>query len=97
MHLSLEQRRSIQLLHLMYLHKSNVDNLRVPNRNTRAAQRDQFYAERYNNFKYKNSPFYKGSEVWNLLPRENVESESIFQFKQYLLKRTYTVYCDTTI
>ena len=66
--LSLEQRRTLQLLHLMFIHKSNVVNLRVLARNTRAAQRSQFYVERYNNIKYKNSPFYKGSELWNLLP-----------------------------
>ena len=44
--LSLEQRRTLQLLHLMFIHKENVDNLRIPERNTRAAQRDQLYVER---------------------------------------------------
>ena len=94
--LSLEQRRTIQLLHLMYLHKSNVNNLRILNRNTRAAQRDHFYVERYNNNKYKHSPFFKGAELWELLPMDIMECESIFRFKQKL-KTTYTVYCDTTI
>ena len=94
--LSLEQRRSLQLLHLMYLHKQNVDNLRVYNRNTRAARRDHFHIERYHNVKYKNSPFYKGAELWDLLPVDIVLSDSIFQFKKEL-KRKYTIYCDTTI
>ena len=49
--LSLEQRRSLQLLQLMYLHKNNVENLRVPQRVTRAAEREQFYVECYNNVK----------------------------------------------
>ena len=80
--LSLEQRRTFQLLHLMFIHKENVDNLRIPERNTRAAQRDQFYVERYNNIKFKNSPFYKGSELWKLLPNDIVLIDSIFQFKQ---------------
>ena len=93
--LSLEQQRSLQLLSLMYLHKNNVDNLRVFNRNTRAAQRDQFDVERYNNIKYRNSPFYKGVELWNLLPMDILTSDSIFQFK-HNLKRKYTTYCDTT-
>ena len=94
--LSLEQQRSLQLLSLMYLHKNNVDNLRVFNRNTRAAQRDQFDVERYNNIKYRNSPFYKGVELWNLIPMDILTSDSIFQFK-HNLKRKYTTYCDTTV
>ena len=79
----------------MFIHKDNVDNLRIAERNTRAAQRDQFHVERYNNIKYKNSPFYKGSELWKLLPIDIVSSGSIFEFKQ-ALKRRYTTYCDTT-
>ena len=94
--LSLEQRRSLQLLQLMYLHRNNMENLRVMNRNTRAAQRDHFNLERYNNIKYKNSPYYKGSELWDLLPLDIIQSDSVFQFKKNL-KRKFTIYCDTTI
>ena len=93
--LSLEQRRTFQLLHLMFIHKENVDNLRIPERNTCAAQRDQFYVERYNTIQFKNSPFFKGSELWKLLPNDIVLIDSIFQFKQ-ALKRRYTTFCDTT-
>ena len=92
--LSLEQRRTFQLLSLMYNHKSCRLNLIVPPRNTRAANRDQFYVERYNNTKYKNSPFYKGAELWKLLPLDIATSDSLFQFKQYL-KRQYTIYNNT--
>ena len=80
----------------MYLHKNNVDNMRILNRNTRTARREHFHVERYNNNKYKNSPFYKGAELWDLLPSYITESESIFQFKQNL-KRGYVNYCDTTV
>ena len=52
----------------MYIHKQNRDNLLVPNRNTRGAVRDNFYIERYQNCKYKNSPYYKGAELWKNLP-----------------------------
>ena len=38
---------------------------------------------------FKNSPFYKGSELWKLLPIDIVSMDSIFQFKQ-ALKRRYT-------
>ena len=94
--LSLEQKRSLQLLHLMYLHKNTIDNMRILNRNTRAARCEHFYVERYNNIKYKNSPFYEGAELWDLLPLYITESESIFQFK-HNLKRRYKIYCDTTV
>ena len=70
--------------------------MRILNRNTRAARREHFYVERYNNIKYKNSPFYKGAELWDLLPLYITESESIFQFKQKLKPR-YKIYCDTTV
>ena len=89
--LSLEQRRTFQLLSLMYIHKGNRMNLIVPPRNTRAATRDQFYVERYKNIKYKNSPFYKGAELWKLLPMDIVTSGSLFEFKQ-LLKKQYKTY-----
>ena len=93
--LSLEQRRSLQLLHLMYLHKNNVVNLRTPIRNTRASQREHFYVERYNNIKYKNSPYYKGAALWDLLPMDVATSDSIFKFK-HTLKLRYNTYCDIT-
>ena len=94
--LSLEQRCSLQLLHLMYIHKDNIANVRVMPRNTRAAQRDNFHLERYNNVKYKTSPFYKGVELWNLLPMDIAHSDSLFQFK-HSLKLRYNIFCDTTI
>ena len=89
--LSLEQRRSLQLLGLMYLHKDDDRNLMLVNRHTRAADRIQFHVERYNNCKYKNSPSYKGLELWKLLPGEIAASDSIFQFK-HALKSRYKTY-----
>ena len=86
--LSLEQRRTFQLLSLMCIHKGNRMNLIVPPRNTRAATRDKFYVERYKNIKYRNSLFYKGAELWKLLPMDIVTSGSLFEFKQ-LLKKQY--------
>ena len=79
--LSLEQRRTLQLLTLMFMHKNNPVNLRPPVHNTRAADREQFYAERFSNCKYRNSPFYKGTELWKLLPNEIVNNGSVYQFK----------------
>ena len=93
--LSLEQRRSLQFLHFMYIHKENVNNIRNMPRSTRIARRDNFYVERYNNLKYKNSPFYKGVELWNLLPLDIATSDSLFQFKNSM-KKKYKIFCDTT-
>ena len=79
----------------MYLHKEDAQNsiVLVANRHTRAAARDQFHVERYNIIKYKNSPFYKGSELWKLLPVDIATSDSLFQFKQAFKKR-YNTYVD---
>ena len=55
-----------------------------------------FHLERYNNVKYKTSPFYKGVELLYLLPMDIVHSDSLFQFK-HSLKLRYNIFCDTTI
>ena len=90
--LSLEQRRTFQLLSFMYIHKGYRMNLIVPPRNTRAAARDQIYVERYNNTKYKNNSFYKGAELWKLLPIEIASSDSLFQFKQHIQRQYRTLF-----
>ena len=92
--LSLEQRRTFQLLGLMYLHKNDIANIIIPVRNTRGADREQFNVERYNNLKYKHSPFYKGADFWKKLPNNIVTSDSIFQFKKLLISQ-YKYYVDT--
>ena len=78
----------------MYLHKSDPVNLQIPIRNTRGADREQFKVDRFNNCKYKNSPYYKGSELWKLLPLHIANSHSLFQFKQSF-KKEYKTYVDT--
>ena len=94
--LSLELRRSFQLLNLMYLHKHDVRNLRIAARPTRGAMRGQFYVEKYNNLKYKNSPFYKGADLWKQLPPDISTSDSIYQFKK-AMKSRYKDFVDTTV
>ena len=64
-----------------------MKNIRNMPRNTCAARRDNFYVKRYNNLKYKNSPFYKGVELWNLLPLDIATRDSLFQFKHSLKKK----------
>ena len=50
------------------------------------ADRFTFHTERYNNLKYKNSPYYKGSELWNTLPITTTNCDNIFEFKSSLRK-----------
>ena len=88
--LSLEQRRTFQLLGLMILQKINPNNLRIAPRQTRGADHEQFLVERYDNLKYKNSAYYKGAVLWKLLPHDIATSESMFQFKKSLKSRYKT-------
>ena len=89
--LSLEQRRKFQLLSLMFRHKNTLNVRRVGVRNTRAAARFKFNVERNNNVKYKNSPYYTGSELWDKLLLATISCESMFEFKK-CLKAEYKHY-----
>ena len=82
--LSLDQRHQIQLLSLMVIHKKNENVARVYNVNTRGAGRYHFYLERNNTVKYGNSPYYKGSELWDMLRPTTIEYDSLFMFKRCL-------------
>ena len=83
--LILDQRRKIQLLSLMYKHKSMYDVQHIFPRATRGADKYKFEVERYNVIKYKNCPYYKGAELWNALPRHVIESTTFFEFKKNVL------------
>ena len=56
--LSLDQRRQLQLLSLMYIHKAVDNPIRVNSRATRGADRYRFHTEKCNTVKYRSSPFY---------------------------------------
>ena len=93
--LSLEQRRKKQLLCLMFIYKSRHINIQgVHGRNTRAAQIYSFARERYHYVKYKNSPYYKGSILWDELPVETRQCNSMLDFKKSL-RRIYRRYDDS--
>ena len=51
------------------------------------------YIKRYQNMKYKNSPYYVGSELWNNLPIDVIHSPTLQQFK-VSLRRLYKTYKD---
>ena len=83
--LSLEQRRCIQLISLLYQHGESKQNVFViPARNTRAVNIRKFRTEVYHNSKYKNSPYYKAAKFWDTLPRPAKDSETLYELKQHL-------------
>ena len=84
--LSLEQRRQIQVLCLMFIFKDrHVDARRVFHRRTRAAGVYNFVCERYNCVKYRSSPYYKGSLLWDNLSPE-MKGCQMLEFKKGLRK-----------
>ena len=88
--LILEQRRQKQLLNLMLIYKNRHLNVRrVHARNPRAANVSSFTRERYHYNKYKNSPYYKGSVLWDGLPIGVRQSICLNDFKKALCQ----VYC----
>ena len=91
---SLEQRRCIQLLLLLYTHgNSNPTVLVIPPRNTRAANRKKFKTEKYENAKYRNSPYYKAAKLWDTLPPHIVDAGTLLELKKHL-KALYCLYND---
>ena len=78
--LGLEQRRRKQLLRLMYLHSKNEDNIKKPVRVTRLETKLVFKTPAKCTTKYLNSPFYKGTLLWNGLSSELQRSDSVERF-----------------
>ena len=92
--LSIDQRRQKQVLILLFIHKArHLDARRIYPRNTRAANVYSFVCERYHNVKYKNSPYYKGSLLWDSLPIATRRCLNIMDYKKSL-KMLYRNYND---
>ena len=92
--LSLDQRRQKQVLSLLFIYKNRHEYVRrVYARNTRAANVYTFARQRFHNIKYKNSSYFKGSLLWDMLP---VMTRNCLNVSDYLnsLKRTYSKYND---
>ena len=83
---SLEQRRCIQLLIMMYKLSKDPVNIVIPAQNTRMHQKLVFRTDSKIGTKYANSPYYKGTKLWNSLSKEIQESESIYVFKKAIRK-----------
>ena len=50
--------------------------------------------ERYNCLKYKNSPYYKGAILWDGLPNDAKNCQTLLEFKKQL-NTLYRIYDDT--
>ena len=79
--IGLEQRRRRQLLRLMYLHSKIESNVKKPVRVTRAITKVTFKTASRCVNKYLNSPFYKGTILWNNL---DVELQRIGSVKRFV-------------
>ena len=78
---SLEQRREIQTLSLMYIYKrfANVEHIFA--KNTRQGDRYNFHVENYQSSKYRNSPYHKGSILWDNLPLDVINAPTLDEIK----------------
>ena len=56
----------------------------IPARDTRAAYRGKFNTERYQNVKYKNSPYYKAAKLWDTLGANIIDSSTVGELKKHL-------------
>ena len=90
---SLEQRRRIQLLLLMYKKSKDINLHKIFPRNTRASQRMVFKTDQYEGTLYKRSPYFIGCNYWNNLPIHDIELPDILSFKKRL-KRQNMSYLD---
>ena len=87
----LEQRRHKQLLRLMYIHSRNIDNIKIHVRITRTAEKLVFKKATECTGKYINSPFYKGTLLWDKLDRVVQRVNTLERFMKER-KKLYIVY-----
>ena len=92
--LGLEQRRRKQLLRLMYLHSKKEQNVKKPVRLTRAITKIIFSTPAKCTRKYLNSPFSKGTLLWNVLDANVQRIANVLQFVSSL-RKIYTRYEET--
>ena len=91
--ISLEQRRRLQLLLLMYKKSKDVTMHKVFARNTRVSRRVVFKTDSYEGTLYKRSPYFVGSKLWNDLTLDTIDLPDVFTFKARL-KRLNREYVD---
>ena len=85
--ISLDQRRQVQLLNLMYIYRNFVNVQREFARNTRQGERYNFRVDNYQSSKYKNSPYFKGTILWDSLPNDVINMPTLLEFKRAVRNR----------
>ena len=88
---SLEQRRNIQLLKLMYQQSKNIYNIKVPVRPTRATEKIVFNIPTRCTTKYLSSCYYLGTQLWNKLTENTQRMANIKGFEKCIMPM-YKVY-----
>ena len=87
---SLEQRRCKQVLIMMYKMSKIPMNIVIPARATRLHDKIVFRVDRKVGTKYSNSPYYKGTVIWNSLTKEEQNAETLLQFKTFVNQKYKT-------
>ena len=93
---SLEQRRRVQLLLLIYKKSKDASMHKVFPRDTRISRRIVFRTDHYEGSLYKRlykRPYFVGSKLWDALPQDIIDLPDIFSFKTRI-KRLYGHYVD---
>ena len=83
---SLEQRRQIQCLNLIYILSKKESNIRKNNVNTRANVKIKFHLMTKCSGKYLGSPLYRGSILWDNLDEITQDLPSMKHFSAVLRK-----------
>ena len=81
---SLEQRRRMQFLSLVYKKSKDLTLRKVFPRNKRESVRLVFKTDQYEGALYKRSPYFIGSKLWDALPISDIECPDIFSFRKHL-------------
>ena len=93
---SLEQRRKLQLLKLMYLQSKNLQNIKTAIRPTRAAEKIVFNIPAKCTTKYLASPYYIGTQLWNKLNGGIQRVCTIRMFEKHV-NSMYKMYQDANV
>ena len=83
---SLEQRRRIQLLILLYNNIKDVTMHKIFRRETRRSRRIVFKTDSKEETLYKRSLYFVESKLWDTLPLDIIEMPDVFSFKARLIR-----------
>ena len=82
--ISLKQRMQKQLMWLMYVMSRDESYIRVPQRDTRSADKVTFKVPARILPIYERSPYYQGTKLWNGLDRVTQMKDNVYAFKKQI-------------